>query len=81
MRSVETQRKTTFGKLSTKRDNQTQGQSAEPQKKLPRISSPEFLEDIDSDEELRQQVELAGFVNPIDRFQQNQTVITSELVR
>ena len=52
--------------------------SAEPHMKLQRINSPEILEDIDSDEELRRAVEQADFVNPVDRFQQNQTVITSK---
>ena len=50
----------------------------EPQKKLQQISSPEVLEEINSDEELWRHVELADFVNPIDRFQQSQTVITSK---
>ena len=52
--------------------------SAEPTKKFQRISSPEVLEDIGSDEELRQAVEMADFVNPVDRFQQSQTVVTSK---
>ena len=50
----------------------------EPHKKLQRISSPEKLEDIDSDEEQRRAVELVDFVNPVDRLQQSQTVITSK---
>ena len=50
---------------------QRKSPSAEPQKKLQRMSSLEILEEIESDEELRRQVELADFVNPIDRFQQS----------
>ena len=46
--------------------------SAETQKKLQRISSPENFEDIDSDEELRRAV------NSLDWFQQRQTFITSK---
>ena len=52
--------------------------SAEPHKKLLRIKSPENLEDLDSDEELRRAVELAVSANPLDRFQQSQTVLTSK---
>ena len=37
--------------------------SAEPNKKFQRISSPEVLEDIESDEELRRASEMADFVN------------------
>ena len=37
-----------------------------------------MLDDIESDEELRQAVEVADFVNPVDRFQQSQTVVTSK---
>ena len=52
--------------------------SAEPNKKFQRISSPEVLEDIDLDDELRRAVEMTDFVNPVDRFQQSQTVVTSK---
>ena len=66
-------------KISLPQDQkQRKSPSAEPQKKLQRINSPETLEEIDSDEELRRPVELADFVNPIDRFQQSQTVKTSK---
>ena len=58
--------------------SESKSPSAAPRKKLQRISSSENLENIDSDEELRQAVELADFVNPVDRFQQSQTVITSK---
>ena len=58
--------------------NARKSPSAEPQSKLQRISSPEILDDVDSDEELRRQVELGDVVNQIDRFQQSQTIITSE---
>ena len=58
--------------------SESKSPSAEPHKKLQRISSPEKLEDINLDEELRRAVELADFVNPVDRFQQSQKVITSK---
>ena len=58
--------------------SESKSPSAEPHKKLQRISSPENLEDIVLDEELRRAVEQADFVNPVDRFQQSQTVITSK---
>ena len=47
-------------------------------KKFQRISSPEVLEDIGSDEELQRDMEIADAMNPIDRFQQSQTVVTSK---
>ena len=52
--------------------------SAEPTKKFQRISSPEALEDIGSDEELQRDMEIADAVNPIDRYQQSQTVVISK---
>ena len=52
--------------------------SAQPTKKFQRISSPELLEDIGSDEELQRDMEIADAMNPIDRFQQSQTVVTSK---
>ena len=58
--------------------SESKSPSAEPNKKFQRISCPEVLEDIESDEELRRAVELADFVNPVDRFQQSQTVVTSK---
>ena len=58
--------------------SQSKSPSAEPIKKFQRICSPEDLEDVDSDEELRRAVELADFVNRLDRFQQSQTVVTSK---
>ena len=51
--------------------------SAEPTKKFQRISSPELLEDIGSEEELQRDMEITNAMNPIDRFQQSQTVVTS----
>ena len=52
--------------------------SAEPNNKFQRISPPEVLEDIESDDEFRRAVETADFVNTVDRFQQSQTVVTSK---
>ena len=56
--------------------SESKSPSAEPNKKIQRISSPEIVEDIESDEELRRAVEMADFVNPVDRFQQSQTFVT-----
>ena len=69
-------RKFAYHKKKTR--SESKSPSAEPHKKLQGISSQENLEDIDSDEELQRAVELADFVNPVDRFQQSQTVITSK---
>ena len=38
----------------------------------------ELLEDIGSEEQLQRDMEIADAMNPIDRFQQNQTVVTSK---
>ena len=37
-----------------------------------------MLEDIGSDEELQRAMEMTDSVNPVDRFQQSQTVVTSK---
>ena len=37
-----------------------------------------MLEDIGSDEELQRAMEMADSVNPVDRFQPSQTVVTSD---
>ena len=58
--------------------SESKSTSAEPTKKFQMISSPEALEDIGSDEELQQDMEIADAANPIDRFQQSQTVVTSK---
>ena len=58
--------------------SESKSPSAEPTKKFQRISSPEALEDIGSDEELQRDMEIADAVNPIDRFQQSQTVVNSK---
>ena len=58
--------------------SESKSPSAEPTKKYQRISSPEALEDTGSDEELQRDMEIADAVNPIDRFQQSQTVVTSK---
>ena len=61
-----------------KAGSENKSPSAEPTKKIQRISSPKVLEDIGSDEELQWAVEMADFVNPAYRFQQSQTVVTSK---
>ena len=48
--------------------SESRSPSAEPTKKYQRISSPEVLEDIGSDEELQRALEMADSVNPVDRF-------------
>ena len=52
--------------------------SAEPTTKFKRISSPELLEDVGSDEELQRDMKVADAMIPIDRFQKGQTVVTSK---
>ena len=52
--------------------------SAEPTTKFKRIISPELLEDLGSDEELEREMKVADAMNPIDRFQKSQTVVTSK---
>ena len=52
--------------------------SAEPTTKFKRIISPELLEDLGSDEELERDMKVADVMNPIDRFQKSQTVVTSK---
>ena len=69
-----TQAKTFLPHEKTRSENKSP--SAEPNKQFLRIRSPEVLEDIESDEELRQAVEMADFVNSMDRFQQSQTFVT-----
>ena len=52
-----------------KQRSESKSPSAKPKKKFQRISSPEVLEDIGSDEELQRDMEMADSVNPVDRFQ------------
>ena len=52
--------------------------SVEPTKKFKRISSPELLEELGSDEELQEEMEIAVTMNPIERFQKSQTIVTSK---
>ena len=56
----------------------SKGPSVEPTKKFQRIISPELLEELRSDEELQRDMEIADAMNPIDRFQKSQTVVTSK---
>ena len=49
--------------------------SVEPTKKFQRISSPELLEELGSDEELQLEMEIADTRNPIERFQKSQTIV------
>ena len=62
--------------------DQTQGagksSSAELQKKLQKIGSPEKLEESHSDEGLLRHVEQADFENPLERFQQSQAIVRSK---
>ena len=52
--------------------------SVEPTKKFKRISSPELFEELGSDEELKEEMEIADAMNPIERFQKSQTIVTSK---
>ena len=51
--------------------------SSEPTKKFKRISSPELLEEMESEDELQGEMEIADAMNPIERFQKSQTIVTS----
>ena len=61
-----------------KQRSESKSPSAKPTKKFQRIRSPGILEDIGSDEELQRDMEMADSVNPVDRLQQSQTVVTSK---
>ena len=61
-----------------KQRSESKSPSAEPTKKFQMVSSPEVLEDIGSDDELLRAMELADSVNPVDQFQQSQTIVTSK---
>ena len=51
--------------------------SSEPTKKFKRISSPELLEEMESEDELQGEMEIADAMNPIECFQKSQTIVTS----
>ena len=76
-------RKSDIGQSKTvlTQDNQrstSKSPSVEPTKKFKRISSPELLEELGSDEELQEEMEIADTMNPIERFQKSQTIVTSK---
>ena len=52
--------------------------SLEPTKKFKRISSPELLEELGSEDELQGEMEIANAMNPTERFQKSQTIVTSK---
>ena len=52
--------------------------SLELTKKFKRISSPELLEELGSEDELQGEMEIADTINPIERFQKSQTIVTSK---
>ena len=52
--------------------------SAEPRKKLQKISSPERLEDSVADEELQRLAQQADLSFPAEGFQQSHTIVTSK---
>ena len=52
--------------------------SSEPTRKFKRISSPELLEELESEDELQGEMEIANEMNPTERFQKSQTIVTSK---
>ena len=50
----------------------------EPTKQFKRISSPELLEELGSEDELQGEMEIADAMNPTERFQKSQTIVTSK---
>ena len=48
--------------------------SSEPTKKFKRVSSPELLEELESEDELQGEMEIANEMDPIERFQKSQTI-------
>ena len=52
--------------------------SSEPTKKFKRVSSPERLEELGSEDELQGEMEIADTMNQIERFQRSQTIVTSK---
>ena len=52
--------------------------SSEPTKKFKRVSSPELLEELESEDELQGEMEIANEMDPIERFQKSQTIVTSK---
>ena len=52
--------------------------SSEPTKKFKRVSSPERLEELGSEDELQGEMEIADTMNPIERFQRSQTIVISK---
>ena len=52
--------------------------SSEPTKKFKRVSSPELLEELESEDELQGEMEIANEIDPIERFQKSQTIVTSK---
>ena len=52
--------------------------SSEPTKKFKRVSSPELLEELESEDELQGEMEIANEMNPTERFQKSQTIVTSK---
>ena len=52
--------------------------SLEPTKKFKRISSPELLEELGSEDELQGEMEITDAMNPTERFQKSQTIVTSK---
>ena len=58
--------------------NSSKSPSLEPTKKFKRISPPELLEELGSEDELQGEMEIADAMNPTERFQKSQTIVTSK---
>ena len=68
-------------KISLQREltqSSNRSQSAEPRKKLEKISSLEKLEENDSDEQVQRQAQQADLSYPTESFQQSHTKVTSK---
>ena len=64
--------------LTQENQSTSKSPSLEPTKKFKRISSPELLEELGSEDELQGEMEIADAMNPTERFQKSQTIVTSK---
>ena len=64
--------------LTQENQSTSKSPSFEPTKKFKRISSPELLEELGSEDKLQGEMEIADAMNPTERFQKSQTIVTSK---